>query len=488
MSARTGKQYLDNLKSRPREVWVKGERVGDVTEHPAFRRPVRHIAHLYDMQHDPAHRDTLTCESPRTGARVGTAFMPARTLADLEKRRGASRLWAEATLGMMGRSPDFMNLVLLSFAEGREVFDRRGRQFGDNLVRYYEYMRENDLFMTHAIMQPQVDRARAAAEQAEDFLYLGLVRETDKGLVVRGARMLATLGPLADEVLIYNYPGLKPQDTKHALVFAIPVDTPGLRQICRPPYDDGARSAYDHPLAVNFEECDSLLVFDDVLVPWERVFMYNDPANANAVFPDTNLRNYTAHQTSVRGLVKLELAVGVTIAMARSVKTDGFLHVQEMMGECLNYIEVVKSCILRSEIEHETTAAGTIRPRYEPLMAIRTLLPRWYPRIIEVMQIIGAGGLLALPSSHDFASPIGDVVARYYQGAEGMPAEERVKLCRLAWDLCGDAFGMRQLQYERYYAGDPYRQTAINYLTYDLSGCEATVRRALDLAGRPMDG
>jgi anthranilate 3-monooxygenase (FAD) / 4-hydroxyphenylacetate 3-monooxygenase len=485
VSVRTGAQLIAGLRARPREVWLRGKRVEDVTTHPAFVKPLGHLAALYDLQHDPAFRDVLTYPSPTSGEPVATAFMVPRAQADLFKRREAFRVVAEATLGMMGRSPDFLNTTLMAFAEAQDVFGRGGQRFADNVTRYYELVRERDLFLTHALITPQIDRAKSSAQQADAFLHMGVVRESSDGLVVRGARMLATLAPLADELAIYNLPGLKPGDEPHAVVFAIPMDTPGLRVICREPFDEGGRSSFDHPLAANFEEADALVVFEDVLVPWERVFLYRDVTLGNALYPDTNLRQHTAHQTAVRGLVKMQLAVGVAMAVARAVKADTFLHVQELLGECVAYIELVKSCIVRAEVEHERTRWGTVRARFAPLQTLRIVLPRFYPRVIEILQTIGAGGLLAMPAGDDFGSPIGPLIERYYQGAEGVKAVDRVRLYKLAWDLAGDAFGSRQLQYERYYAGDPVRNTAGTYLAYDASECLALVNRALRLAGDP---
>lgn len=487
MPIRTGAQYIEGVKQRPREVWLRGERIDDVTTHPAFVRPMEQIARLYDMQHDPQYSDDLTYTSPTTGDAVGTAFMVPGSLGDLQKRHRAFRIWAEATLGMMGRSPDFLNTTLMAFVEAKDVFARKGQQFADNVVNYYEYIRENDLFLTHALITPQTDRSKASSEQEDPFLHLGVVEETDAGLIVRGARQLATLGPITDEVIIYNLPGLKPpDDDPYAMMFAVPLDTPGVKQICREPFEEGRRPVFDHPLATHFEEPDTLIIFDDVLVPWERVFAYGDSQHANTIYPDTNLRQHTAHQTSVRGLVKMQFAVGVAMAIAQAVKTDGFLHVQEVLGECCNYIELIEASILRSEIEHETTPWGTVRTKFRPLQTVRTFMPRVYPRVIEVLQTLGAGGLLMMPTGGDFDSEIGDLVARYYKGAEGMASIDRVRLFKLAWDLCGDAFGQRQVQYERYYAGDPVRNTAGVYLSYEKDVCEALVGQALALAGDPV--
>jgi anthranilate 3-monooxygenase (FAD)/4-hydroxyphenylacetate 3-monooxygenase len=485
MPIRDGRQFVARLRAHPREVWVEGERVADVTTHPVFKPSVEQLARLYDMQLDPALRETLTYVVPETGERAGTGFMPAHSAADLAKRRAAYRLWAETNFGLMGRSPDFLNVTLLAFAEARDVFARGGERFGRAVERYYEYVRDNDLFLSHALVTPQNDRSRSSSGQADDTLHLKVVQETADGIVVSGARMLATLGPVSDEMIMYNLPTFRPGDEDHAIMFAVPTDVMGLRQICRTPYDHGDQAAFDHPLASRFEENDSLLIFDRVVVPWDRVFVYRDVALSNAIYPDSALRNHTAHQTNTRALVKLQFAVGLAMAVARAIKADQFLHVQQMLGECLGYVEMVKSALVRSEIEHETVPGGHVRAALAPLQALRGFLPTAYPRIIEVLQTIGAGGLMMMPSGADFAAPeIASDVARYYQGA-GTASLDRVKLFKLAWDLAGDAFGSRQLQYERYYAGDPVRILAGTYLSCDDRELMALVDKAKALLDNP---
>lgn len=486
MGVRTGEQFLEGLRRQPREVWMRGERAGDVTVHPALAAPARHIARLYDMQHDPEFRDVLTYASPSTGEPVGTAFMMSRTVEDLRKRRKAFGIWAESSFGLLGRSPDFLNTTVMAFAESPGVFDEMGERFGHNIRNYYEYVRENDLFLTHALITPQTDRSKASKDQADAFLHMGVVRETNEGLVMRGARMLATHGPIADELIVYHLPGLKPGEEPYATAFAIPVGTPGLRMICREPFDEGGRSAFDHPLATQFEEPDALVIFDDVLVPWDRVFLHANVSLANRMYSETALRNHTAHQTAARAIAKMQIAVGVAMAVAETVKSNAHLHVQAMLGEIIGYIELAKSCVVRAEVEFETAPGGTIRAGFTPLQTLRTMMSKAYPRIIEVLQIIGAGGLLMMPTAADFASEVGGDVRRYYRGAGDVSAEDRVRIFKLAWDLAGDAFGMRAMQYERYYAGDPVRLLAGNYLNYACKHeCEALVAKALALAGRP---
>jgi anthranilate 3-monooxygenase (FAD)/4-hydroxyphenylacetate 3-monooxygenase len=484
MGARSGAEFIAGLKRHPRDVWVKGERVEDVTTHPAFRGAVEQLARLYDLQNDPAFVDKLTYVVPETGERAGMAFLPAKTAEDLARRREAYRIWAEMHFGLMGRSPDFMNITLLAFQEASALFAEGGEQYGRNITEYYKYVRDSDLFLSHALITPQNDRSKQSSELAS--LHLRVIREDEAGIYVSGARMIATLGPVSDEMIMYNLPHFKAGDEDHALAFAVPTDVKGLRQICREPYGDGSQNSFDHPLATRFEENDSLLIFDEVFVPWERVFCYRNVALSNRIYSDSALRNHTAHQTNVRALVKMQFAVGLAVSLARSIKADQFLHVQQMLGECLGYIEHIKSGLIRSEVECEATPAGTVRPALAPLLALRTMLPTAYPRVIEVTQILGAGGFMLMPSGADVAAPeiAGDVV-KYYQGA-GVDSVDRIKLFKLTWDLVGEGFGSRLLQYERYYAGDPVRLMAGNYLSYDDVDLKRLVAAALLLSGDPQ--
>ena len=219
-------------------------------------------------------------------------------------------------------------------------------------------------------------------------------------------------------------------------------------------------------------------MFDDVLVPWDRVFLHGDVKMGNAMFAQASVRNHTGHQTAIRGLAKCQILTGTAIAITRAVKSDTFLHVQEQLGELLGYLQLIEAAILMSERNAEPTGRGAIRPSYDPLQALRYHIPRWYERMVQVTQVVAAGGLLINPMQADLNSEIGPDIARYYRGA-GVDAEERIRLFKLAWDLTGTQFGQRMLQYERYYAGDPVRVGAGYYLGHDVGHLLAQVQRAL---------
>jgi 4-hydroxyphenylacetate 3-monooxygenase len=481
MPVRTGQEYLAGLRQRRREVWLDGERVDDVVCHPALANCARTLARLYDMQHAPSTRAALTYVSPETGKPEGTSFIIPRCVADLVRRRTMVKTWADATCGMMGRTPDFLNINLMSFAVCPDYFAQNDPRFGDNIVHYYEYVRDHDLCLTHTLVNPQVDRSRQVTE-LDPYIGLGVVAERPTGLLVRGARMLATLAPFADELAVFpsTFRAEGQEAGKYALCFALPVDTPGLRFLCREAFDYG-KSPYDHPLGARFDEMDAVAVFDDVLVPWERVFLYNDVGLCNRLFPDTGAMAHLMHQFVTRYVAKAEFVVGVACWLAESIAIDGFLHVQEKLGEMLNYTELMRACLRASEADAVRADNGVVAPASEPLSTARTTFPGFYPRMVEILQLLGAGGYMMTPSLRDVEGPRGADIARYFQGAQA-PARERIQLFRLAWDIVGSAFGSRQLLYERYFSGDPVRLTASRYLTYAKTPLLERVREFLQQA------
>ncbi|WP_413365880.1 4-hydroxyphenylacetate 3-hydroxylase family protein [Lysinibacillus sp. 3P01SB] len=464
MGIRTGNQYIEALKSRKPEVWLNGKLVESIFDEPYFQQPILEIARLYDMQHDQAYQEDLTVICEETGERMATSFLPPRSYEDIMKRSKAFEVVARQTYGLMGRTPDFLNTVVTSLAQNSWFLSKYNKDWAANIESYYRYLRDNDLFLTHAIVNPQNDRSKTSHEQSDKFTHLGAVEERPEGLVVRGAKMLATLAALTDEVIIYSFPGFAPGDERYALAFAIPIDTKGLKIICREPVQDGTRSTFDHPLASRYEEMDALLIFEDVIVPWDKVFLYNNVEAANLLYPMTGIAEQPAHQSSVRGYIKLAFAVEVACKVADSIGVDQYLNVQRDLGELVQSVEVVRALLRTAEREYTITERGEARLNPDALETIRGMMPEMYPRAVEVMQTIGAGGLLMMPTEADFLNPeLRLSIDRHYGGREGIDAELRMKIFKLAWDLCGEAFGMRALQYERYYTGDPIRKRAIFY-------------------------
>jgi 4-hydroxyphenylacetate 3-monooxygenase len=364
--------------------------------------------------------------------------------------------WARATCGMMGRSPDFMNVNFAAWAAAADYFAPNRPEFKTNMVRYYEYLREHDITLTHALINLQRSRPAAGVFNLAEETALHVVRETDAGLIVHGSRVLATLGPISDEIAIYS-PRMRKmkeeEERRYALAFSIPCGTPGLKFLCRESFDLG-RSHFDHPLGSRFEEMDAIVFFDNVLVPWERVFLLGDVDRLNDMARATHSSTHTAHQGAAKNIAKSELALGVALLMADTLGSGQQPHVQERLASLMADVEILKACLRAAEADAQPDEWGVMCPALLPLEVIRTRFTSMYPRMVEILQLLGSSSFMILPSEADFHTPLAPEIERYL-ATDTTTARNRVKLFRLAWDIAGSAFGGRQELYERFFAGDP---------------------------------
>ncbi|HEX7083745.1 MAG TPA: 4-hydroxyphenylacetate 3-hydroxylase N-terminal domain-containing protein [Gaiellaceae bacterium] len=477
VAARTGEQFLEGLNAGEREIWLGGEKITHPLEHPDLRAAALSMARIFDLQHE--HADEMLAPSPDDGRLVNVTHLIPRSQADLERRRRAIELTAAATGGMMGRTPDYLNVTFACFAGRSDVWARRGNEQGaENLLAYQRHMRDADLSTTHALMNPQVDRSKPEAEQAMGEVSLHKVDETDSSIVVRGARMLATLAPFADELLCYPGSDIRPQDGRYALAFALPIATPGLKFICRDSYSK-QRNTFDYPLSSRFDEMDCVVLFDDVEIPKERVFLDGDTVGYSEVITETGWRGHIMHQAFTRAYVKLSFAFGLGHLIANTTGVVRFDHIQEKLGQIWNMAELTRAAIVAAEAGSAEDAGGVWYPDDRPFLALRGEMPKWIPRANELLQLIGGGGFMATPSKADIEGPLRPEIEKYYQSA-GADAIRRIRLFRLAWDYLGSDLGGRGELYERFYLSDSYRMTALAYTIADKTFPESLVEQFLD--------
>jgi 4-hydroxyphenylacetate 3-monooxygenase len=475
--ARTGEQFLEGLRQGGREIWLRGEKITHPLEHPELEGAARSLARVFDLQHE--HAEELLRPSPDDPAhQVNITHLIPRTAEDLRHRRRAFELVAALSGGTMGRTPDYLNVTFACFAGRSDVWARRGNEEGARrLCAYQAEMRERDLSTTHALMNPQVDRTKPEAEQAMGQVALHKVADTEGGIVVRGARMLATLAPFADELLLYPGSDIRPQDGRYALSFAIPIATPGLRFVCRDSYSR-PRDPFDYPLSSRFDEMDAVVIFDDVEIPRERVFLDGDTVGYSEVITDTGWRGHIMHQAFTRAWVKLNFALGLGHMIARATGVVRFDHIQEKLGQIWNMSELARSAIVAAEAGARLDAGGVMYPDERPFVALRGEMPKWLPRANEIIQLIGGGGFMATPSRADVEGPLSEQISLYFQSA-GEEARRRIRLFRLAWDFVGSELGGRGELYERFYLSDSWRMTALAYTIADTSFPESLVEQFL---------
>ena len=462
----TGAEYLDRLRDG-REVWIEGERIDDVTTHPALRRGAATMARLLDRQHEPALRERLTYTEAGSKERYATSFLQPQRPTEVAQRGVALYDWASWSNGMLGRTPDYLNSSFMAFAGAADYFRQCRDDFGDNIRNYYASMRRQDLVLTHTLVNPQVNRHLTAQGHASPEVALRVVKETDAGLIVDGARLLATLGPLSDEIAVFPSTVLTAADESkpYALAFAIANDTEGMRYLCRDSYDTG-KSLYDAPLAGRFEEMDCVVIFNNVLVPWERVFLCDEPALCNQAYAETSAVVHMMHQVVCKNLAKAEFIVGLLCAMTQASERDKDIAVQGQIAEAMWIAESMRAFLYSAEQQAEKDQWGLYVPLRRPLDTARNLFPKMYPRLVELVQLLGSSSLMATPCEADLDNELAADVEQYFQLAH-LNSRDRIALFRLAHDVAVSGFGSRQALYERFFFGPQNIMASVFYKLYD---------------------
>jgi len=484
---RTGSDYLRSLKDG-RQVFVDGERVKDVTEHRAFREAARSIARLYDIATTPELRDRMTFVSPKTGEPVLRAFQIPRSHSDLAARRRFCETWAEATFGLMGRTPDHVAGFFCGYAASPRAFAAGGEKFADNVVAFYEHMRDAHLYVSYAIVPPQIDRSKPAHKQSDPTLYAGVVKERDDGIVISGAQQLATAGAISDFIHLSCIPPLQPGDENYANCLAVPVNAPGLKLYPRRPFAVNAMNSFDYPLSSRFDESDSYVVFDNVFVPWERVFIYRNVELSRDQWWKTPSHLYGNHQAQVRYVTKLRFMIGIAQRMNEMTGNAANPAVQIMMGELAALVSVYETMLLAHETTSTIDSDGVLWPSRIALYSAMALQSELNGRMLEIIRELTGAAMITLPSSvRDFESADTAADMERYMRSASSDAKSRVALMRLAWDFIGSEFGSRHQQYEKFYGGASFLVKQNVYRAFDFKRATALVDAALNLPPVGMD-
>jgi 4-hydroxyphenylacetate 3-monooxygenase len=450
----TGAEYLASLRDG-REVYVYGERVDDVTTHPAFRNAARSIARLYDALHDAKTKDLLTSPTDTgSGGYTHKFFRAARSREELIAQRDAIATWARMSYGWMGRSPDYKASLMNTLGANHAFYGK----FSANAKAWYRRAQECVLFMNHAIVNPPVDRAKAA-DQVKD-VFITIQKETDAGIYVSGAKVVATASALTH----YNFLGqnaavVPSHDTDLAVMFIAPMNAPGVKLLCRASYEMMASvmgSPFDYPLSSRFDENDAIFVFDNAFVPWEDVLLHRDLEKLKTFFPQSGFLAGYQFQGCTRLAVKLDFLVGIIAKALRTTGADDFRGNQAMLGEVIAWRNLFWALTEAMAANPTPWVDGAVLPNVQSGSSYRVFAGDAYGRVKEIVEKIIASALIYLPSSaKDFKNPaIDKYLAKYVRGSYGIGYKERIKVMKLLWDAIGTEFGGRHELYEMNYAGN----------------------------------
>jgi 4-hydroxyphenylacetate 3-monooxygenase len=449
----TGAEYIDSLHDG-REVYIDSERVADVTVHPAFRNAVRSLARLYDALHDPKTREVLTSPTDTgSGGYTHKYFRVARSREELVAQQQAIAEWSRLSYGWMGRTPDYKASLMNTLGANAEYYG----QFAANARSWYRRAQENVLFMNHAIVNPPVDRGRPTSEVKD--VYVTIQRETDAGIVVSGAKVVATAAAITHYNFLGQNAATATSDPDLAVMFILPMDAPGVKLICRNSYERIANtlgSPYDYPLSSRFDENDAIFVLDNVLIPWENVLVHRDPEKILSFYPRSGFLNGFCFQGCTRFAVKLDFICGLVAKALHATGGDEFRGNQALLGEIVSWRNLFWSLSNAMATNPQPWVGDALLPNLEAGLSYRVFAPDAYSKIKEIIDKIVASALIYLPSSvKDFANPaIDPYLKRYVRGSNGIGYKERIKIMKLLWDAVGTEFGGRHELYERNYAGN----------------------------------
>ncbi len=483
--AMTGARYIESLKDG-REVWLDGQKVSDVTAHPALTGMVHELARIYDLQHSAEFGEQMTFVSPETGNRCSLSWQLPACAEDLKRKRRNSEIWNAQSWGQLGRSPDILAPHIITLYNSREALAAVKNphcDFGENIANYHRHCLENDLFLTHALGDPQVDRSEQPQNEQravlEEDIALHVVEETAEGVIVHGAKQLATAAPISNETYVsLSATFIRRADPRFVLAFSIPTNSPGLKVLCREPVSQFPGS-YGHPLGALYDEQDSMLFFENVLVPWDRLFMLYE-ATPLLQRLGSNV-NFMGWANLCRIHFRMRLMAAVATMIAEAIGVIEYREVAAKLGEMATYCEMWRHAM--DGVEHGAYMTDGGLMSLGSMSGMNIFFAQTSARMVQLLREISGSGMIMQPSENDLANPdLRPFLDRYMRG-KGVGVEYKSRLYRLAHDLAVSSFGMRQEVYEYWHGGDPNRNRINLLRTFDQSDVTAQVK---DLVSRPL--
>lgn len=431
-------------------------------------------AEMYDMQHQKETIEQMTFQSGTDGERYGLSFLAPRSKEDLVRRRVMMELWAEQHHGFLGRSPDYMNTTLMSLYTAAHLLQEYNPEYEDNLKKYYDHCRSQDITLSHAFIQPFASRLSELVDEVEDSITAKVIERKESGIVVTGAFMMATQAATCDEILVFPsvLPSMLEQDNPYAFAFAVPNDLEGMTFICRESYSGS--SHYDHPLSSRYEEMDAMVIFDHVFIPRNRIFFLGDEEIGERLFSEGNFHSHAGHQVLTRYIAKTEFLLGLIAKLSDEQNIALETVTMERISRIVTMLENLKSLRLAAEMMAEPDAKGYYVPAPKPLIAATMQYSSFYQEMLGMLQDISSSNLVMLPSGADLESDAGGFIRLYLKGQESS-ASDRISLFRLAWELAIGPFGGRQQQFERFFFGNTRTLTSRMYNVYNLDKYKARI-------------
>jgi 4-hydroxyphenylacetate 3-monooxygenase len=458
---RTGADYLAAIRDG-RRVYVGGDLVTDVTTHPAFRNTARSFADIYDRKRSAEHIEATSFEEG--GQRYSGWYLRPKDRDGLRKRAETHRRVASWTYGLLGRSPDHVASFVTGLAMSPELFEGNRKGFGENITRYYDRMRREDLFACYVVIAPQGARNPEMYGRKATIAHgLQVTAEQDDGIVLNGMKLLGTGAPFSDEIWVGNLLPLPPDQKGQAVTCAVPTGSPGVTLWARKSFEKSAVNGFDNPFSSRFDESDCVAIFDNVKVPWERVFLLDDIQLSREMYFRTPSHVMGNHQSVVRYHEKLKIILGFAYKAAEMSSVLQIPAVRETLSKLAVAEAGLKGWIAGQIEDAETFGPYTHVNRRELYSALNWCTNTYYQTTETVREMLGAGPFQMPADVSALADPgLRETFERYWAAGDAS-AIDRLKLMKLAWDYLGSDFAGRHTQYERFYAGPQFVHAFYNF-------------------------
>jgi 4-hydroxyphenylacetate 3-monooxygenase len=460
---KTGAEYLESIRDG-RKVYIGSEEVTDVTTHPAFRNAAQSFARLYDRKRDADNLAVMSYEED--GECYSAWFLRPRSRDDLRQRAETHRRIARWTCGLLGRSPDHVAAFVTGLALKPEMFEANRQGFGTNLVRYWDGMRRHDTFACYTVLPPQGARKPELYQRAGRTVpTLRVTQETDRGVVLNGMKMLGTSAVFANETWVGNLLPLAPDQARESITCAVPLGLPGVQIWVRKPFERYAVSEFDNPLSWKFDETDGMVLFEDVEVPWERVFTHNDAVLSREIYFQSPSHCLGNHQSNIRFHEKLKVMLGVASLMTEINGVGHIPAVQGTLGKLAAAEAGLGGMIAGQIAEAEAMVPGYLTPNRRMMYAaLQWCTTSYYQIAEEVRELLGAGPFQMPADISVVTNETLRAAFETYWSVPGQSATARMKFMKFAWDLLGGDFAGRHTQYEKFYAGPQFVNVAYSFL------------------------
>ena len=476
---RTGNEYRASLQDG-RDVWINGEKVDDPCVHPHLKPIIDVRAKLYDMQHDPATQDQMTYEEDGERFAIGLRLPYAQK--DWQDKRDAVDLVTNEVGGVVTRVGDETIGEMWSLWDGADILNEIDPRFAENIERHIRTAIKDDPFHVSANTDPKGDRSKAPQDQDPDML-VHVVRETDAGIVIRGAKY-ETAASYSNQAFlkptIANWGNAELSD--YALGCIVKMDAPGVKHICRSGFA-GRAPADDYPLSNRVDEIDTLMILDDVLIPWEDILFYQH--TRAAAFIRTTLHRYSAFPYVQRTLSFADMIIGAALWNVKQTGLDKQQAVQEKLAELAVWREGIDAFLTAAIATAETSPNGLLMPNQSMLFSGRVHALTNLPKMMHMARELCGGQICVTPDAASFAaSGTKPWLDKFYSINDEWVADDRRKLLALARDLLNSDYAGHRLTFQLFAQSPPFAQLAAVYRNFDWDGPLELAHKAAGLSDK----